>query len=360
MGKDIIKKVFFRFSIVLFWLSVISVFLFSPKIIKKCFYCQKSLHILTFPQMIDANYVHAFEKETGIKLHINYYENNDALLVKMRKAGGRGYDIIFPSDYAVEILAKEGLLKKIDKSRLSFFENIDKKFLNKYFDPDNSYSIPYVWEAYKIGVHKDFCKQNSFEPSWKLLFDEDFCCSHDAIGMNNNPREAILLAAFYLFGSIDNLDGEKIEEIKELLTKQKTWVEAYTDLRSDYLLSSQSCPLAVGTSGEIWHATRFNKDLDFLIPKEGTFVIIDSIALSSKSKHEDLAYTFINYLCAPEAISYHIEKYSLFPVIQNVTMSQYFAESMEKVWNEAEKIDFFRNVLTEEQLNTIWIELKSN
>jgi len=350
------KRACIKIGIVFFWLFLLTLFLFSPYV-TRLFRKKKSLNIFTFPQLIDAEYIHEFQKETGIELHISYYENNDELLVKMRTTGGRGYDIIIPSDYAVELLAKEGLLKKIDKSKLKFSKNIDKRFLNKYFDPENNYSIPYLWETYKIGINKNFYKNKYPVASWKLAFDQNY--APRCIVMANNPREAVLLAAFYLFGSIDNLDKEKIKKIRELLLKQKKWVEVYTDIRSDYLLLSQACPVAVGVSGEIWQATRFDKELDFLIPQEGTFMLIDSISLSVNSKKEDLAYKFINYLYKSEVVEHHAHKYSLFPVTTDVKLEKYFVESIERIWQEAKKIDFFRNVLSEEQLNNIWIELKS-
>jgi len=350
------KRVCIRIGIVCFWLFLLTLFLFSPRITRR-FRKEKSLNVLTFPELIDAEYVYSFQKKTGIKLYISYYENNDELLVKMHKTKGREYDIIIPSDYAIELLVKEGLLKKLDKSKLTFLKNIDERFLHKYFDPQNNYSIPYLWETYKIGISKNFYKNKSPVASWKLIFDPDH--APKCIVMANNPREAVLLAAFYLFGSIDNLDDTKIEKIRDLLIKQKKWVEVYTDIRPDCLLASEACPVAVGVSGEIWQITRFDQDLDFVIPQEGTFMLIDSIALTNYGDKEDLAYQFINYLYTPQVMGHHAHKYSLFPVTTDVQLDDYFVTSIARIWKEAKKIDFFRNVLSEGQLNSIWIELKS-
>jgi len=351
------RTLFVSFAIVLFWIFVMSVFLFSPHIVK-LFRKEKSLTIFTFPMLIDAQYLSKFEKETGIKLYISYYESNEELLVKMRETKGRGYDIVIPSDYAVEILTREQLLQKIDKRKLPFWDTIDQRFLGHYFDPENEYSIPYLWEVYQIGINKAYFKKGRPEASWGLVFDQEK--APKKIGMINNAREAILIAAFYLFGEIENITSERIEKIKKLLLKQKKWVEAYTDLRSDYLLLSGAVPVAVGMSGEIWHATRFEKNLDFLIPKEGTFMVIDNIGISARSKKQDLAHTFIQYLYTPEVMSHHADKYSVFPVTTNVTLSDYFICSMQKIWKEAKKLEFFRNVLSEKQLNEVWIELKAN
>jgi len=350
-------KIIVRFIIVCFWVAVISLLLFLPKL-STFFRTDKSITVFTFPMLLDADFLSNFEKETGIKLHISYYENNDELLVKMKESQGSEYDIIIPSDYAVELLIKEGLLKKIDKSKLTFLKTIDPIFMGQYFDPKNEYSIPYLWETYKIGIKSSFFKGKAPPASWRLIFDETV--APNKIGMINNAREAILIAAFYLFGSIDNLTKHKIEKVRQLLIKQKKWVEVYTDLRADYLLLSGMVSVAVGMSGEIWHATRFDNGLDFLIPQEGTFMVIDSIALPIKSSKDDLVYRFINYLYRSDIVAFHVDKYSLFPVTTNVTLSHYFISSMEKILNETKKLEFFRNVLSEEQLNEIWIELKAN
>jgi len=316
------------------------------------------LTIFTFPSLLDAEYLNKFEKETGIKLYISYYENNDELLVKLRETRGVGYDVVIPSDYTVELLIKEGLLQKIDRSKLAFFKHIDPKFLGKYFDPKNEYSIPYLWEVYKIGVSKNYFKNGSPEASWKIIFDEQYVPGK--IVMINNAREAVLLAAYYLFGTIDNLTDDHIKKIKELLVKQKKWVEVYTDLRSDYLLFSGTVSLAVGMSSEIWQATRFDKSIDYLIPKEGTFMIIDSVAIPAASKKTELIYQFFNFFYDPNVVKYHANKYSTFPVTTNVELDNYFVKSIERIWRESKKLTFFKNVLSEKQLNDVWIALKSH
>ena len=351
-----IKKIVIRVLFICFWIVILYLFLWSPYV-SQFFITQKSLNIYTFPQLIDANYVQRFEKETGIKLNISYYENNDELLVKMEKTGGQGFDIVIPSDYAVEKLKNRGLLKKLDKTKLEFLHRIDKKFLGNYFDSENNYSVPYSWETYKIGYNKKFYKDKKIEPSWNLLFEKSYA-PHCVI-MANNAREVVLLAALYLFGSIDNLDAEKIKKIKKLLIRQKEWVEVYTDMRCDYLLASETCPVAVGSSGEIWKATIHDKDLGFLIPKEGTFLLIDSIAVSAQSSKDSSIYKLINFLYQKEVMSHHVNEYSLFPTIKDADVTEYCKKSMAQVWEQAGKLEFFRSVLSDEQLNEIWIELKT-
>ena len=116
MKKIFIKKTFVYSLIICFWILILGLFLFSSHIFS-LFKRQKSITVFTYPLLIDAEYITRFEKQTGIKVYINYFESSDELLVKLKDSNTSDYDIIFPTDYTVEILAKKNLLRKIDKSK---------------------------------------------------------------------------------------------------------------------------------------------------------------------------------------------------------------------------------------------------
>lgn len=358
IGK-ILRMVSVRFFILVFWILIIIGFLFLPRVIKYVL-PEKSITIFTFPELIDVNFIQRFEQETGIAVHVSYYANNDELLVKMRQTKGVGYDIILPSDYLVESLIQEGLLQPIDKSKLPFWQDIYPKFLGHYFDASNTYSIPFFWAIYGIGYNKSFFGGHVPEATWKLLFDEKFVKYH--IGMINNPREAVLIAAYYLFGSIDNLDGKKLEQVKALLRKQKAWVEAYTDLRTDYLLMAHTAPVVAALSSEMVKSQQDDPDIDFLIPREGSFLVIDSIVLPKATKKLDLIYEFIKYLYRPEVLVHHANVFGFFPVIPpdkfSIPFSPYVRQSFYLI-DTPIHLDFFRNIVSIESLLDIWLGLKA-
>jgi spermidine/putrescine transport system substrate-binding protein len=91
-----------------------------------------------------------FERETGIRLHVSYYETNEELFSKLRATKGEGYDLVIPSDYVVELMIKEGLLQKIDRTKVHAWSELDPKLLSLYFDPHNDYTIPYFWAVYGL------------------------------------------------------------------------------------------------------------------------------------------------------------------------------------------------------------------
>lgn len=351
---QLFRTTLIRTFIIAFWIGIIFLFLFFPQFATR-FKKEKSLTIFTFPLLLDADYVSEFEQRTGIKLYIHYYENNDELLAKMRTTRQHGYDIIFPSGFSVEELIKEGRLKKIDKSRLNFLSLMNPKFFGLYFDPYNEYSIPILWEIYGLGYDKEFFRGNPPEASWRLIFDKKL--SPKRIGMSNTPREAVAVAARYLFGDIEQLNDEHVEQIKNLLIEQKRWVEVYADVRADDLLESKMCSVVVCHADNIW--TRGDFNLGFLVPKEGGFIGVDSFCLPKESNKDELVYQFINYLYEHDVMQHNVTKYALFPVVSNVTPLDEGKKLMEEALNNFDTFHFFKNVLPEKTLTNLWISLKA-
>ena len=340
-----------RFFIIIFWVFIIVLFLYIPRIINK-FHSTRSLSIFAWSSELDPVYLKQFEKETGIKLYISYYETNDELMSKMEATQGKGYDIIIPSDYILPKFIRRGFLKKIDKSRLNFFDNIDPRLLGHYFDPHNEYSIPYFWAAYGIGFDKAYFDGKEPEESWALVFDPKKMPSR--VGMTDNIREAISITAQYLFGNVEALkDPANLEKVKETLIEQKKRVEVYSEVRSEDMLLAKSCSVAVGLCTDIWRAARENSDIGFLIPKEGSFLNIDYIVIPESTDKDDLIYQFINYLYQPEVFDHHIEKYGLCPTLKTdeVQKSKNFCPPVE----EFKLLHFIKDTISKKKLNEVWL-----
>jgi spermidine/putrescine transport system substrate-binding protein len=225
---------------------------------------------------------------------MSYYSSNEELIVKMKATRGRGYDLIIPSDYAVKILIEDELLQPIDQDKLLFWKEINQNLLGHHFDQANTYSIPFEWEVFGFGIDKDFFSTRSLDPSWKLIFDKK---SIDyRIAMTNDPIEALLFGAFYLFEKTDPLSLPQIQEVKNLLTDQKQWVEAYASFRGDYFLATRNCPVVVASSSYIWKTMRQFPFVSFVTPKEGTFICIENLALPATTEKKLSMFFFLSAL----------------------------------------------------------------
>lgn len=346
-----IAKIILRSVICLFWTAMICMILMLPTI-GKHFFQEKSLTIFTWPLLLDPIYLKKFEKETGIKLYITYFENGSALLSKLAATKGAGYDIIIPDDHSLQMLIKQGLLKNIDKQKVPFFERLNSQLRATYADPENTYSVPYYWGIYGVG-YDALDSSNEIKNSWSLLFPP--ADKNIRVCMTDDPREAIMIAAQYLFGSIDALkDGQAREQVKQLLIEQKKSVDVYSLARSDNLLQSKSCNFGVIISPELWRLSRERPNFQMAIPQEGTFLIIDSFAIPKTTTKDDLIYQFINYVYQPTVIMHHTDMFGFCSPFTDVSVTgqEKFCPAVPE-----QKLDFFRDVISDQELNELWIEV---
>lgn len=340
-----------RLLILGFWIAAIVFFLMIPTILGY-FSTERSLTIFTPPALLDPIYLKKFEKETGIKIYLTYFENGPALLSKLAATKGRGYDVIIPDDHSLELLIKQGFVKPIDKSKLPFWDNLNPLLADNYYDPHNAFSIPYYWGVYGVGYDGQAFPQGLPSDSWALLFTQHACAK---VCMTDDPREAIMIAAQYLFGTIDALKDEQArEKVKQALIAQKPYVEVYTLSRSDNLLQTKSCALAAVMSPELLRLNRENPHIDMLIPKEGSFYIVDAIAIPKTTQKDAMIYQFLNFLYQEESILHHSNLYGFCSPLTSITVPDQEKFCPTK---HDKKFDFFRNVISDELINEIWIEV---
>ena len=175
-----------------------------------------------------------------------------------------------------------------------------------------------------------------------------------------DPRALILIAALYLFGHIQRLTTDEINKIKNLLIRQKSRVEIYTDSRSEYILASGVVPIVVGLSGDLLKVMRRFDTIDFIVPKEGGFAVIDSFAITASTTKDDLVYQFLNYLFRPDIVKKYVDKFDFFPSIKiDVEYDDRFVQLTEPTERLFENINFFKNVVSKDVLNDVLITLKS-
>ncbi|BCN31987.1 spermidine/putrescine ABC transporter substrate-binding protein [Anaeromicropila herbilytica] len=262
--------------------------------------CKKSdvgkngdVYVYNWGEYMDEDVIDIFEKETGIKVHYDFYVTNEDMYPKV-KTGAVDYDLICPSDYMIQRMIDEKLLAEINFDNVPNIKNIDKTYLDKSkeFDPENKYSVPYCWGTLGILYNKKMVK----EPidSWSVLFDKKY---KDNILMINSVRDAMGIALRYLGYSLNTTNKDEIKQAKELLIKQKELVQGYfVDEVRDKMIGNDAA-ISVIYSGEANFTKRENKDLEYVVPKEGSNVWIDSWVIPKNSKNKENAEKFLNFLC---------------------------------------------------------------
>lgn len=364
----LLKRIFLRILILTLWIGII----FSVLYISKYWpfnLTKKSINVFAWHGTLDSNFIQKFEQKTGIKVNLSYYESNEELLVKLSATKAVGYDLIVPGDYTVDILRKQGILKKIDKTKLNFWDKLNPLLLNKYYDKNNDYSIPAEWSIFGIGLDEKYFKDKNIpiEHSWKLVFEPSY--AKTKVIMSNDPLVTIPIAAIYLYGSLNDLTVEKLENIKNLLVNQKKFVLAYSDFRPEYYIATKNSPIALGASSYISKSVNSFDNISFFIPKEGTIITIESYAIPITTNKDDLVYEFLNFIFEPETVAFHFHEYGLFPTTIDVfdkleTDSKIKDLLMNLTQKDFEKFNFIRldllkKYITEQYLQDLWIRIKS-
>lgn len=275
------------------------------------------LNIYIWTNYLPREVIDGFEKKTGIKINVDTYDSNEAILEKLQ-SGVADYDIVVPSDYMMKILIPEGLVQTLDHARLPNFKNLDPRFLNQKYDPNNGHSIPYLWGTTGIGYDKQKIK----EPvdSWRALFD----ARHTGrILMLDDAREAFGAALRILGKSINETDPAVLRQAADMLKKQKALVRTYNSSDFANLLAAGDVDVAQGFNGEMAEVVANAPDrLAYGIPKEGGTLWIDNAALPKGARNLDAAYAFLDYVLEPEVaakivngVHYAGANHAAFPLI---------------------------------------------
>jgi spermidine/putrescine transport system substrate-binding protein len=258
---------------------------------------KKELFVYNWAYYVSDNTIPTFEKEFKVKVTYDNYSSNEEMQAKIQ-AGASSYDLIFPSDFMVNTMSKQNLLEELNMKNIPNFKNIDERFKNLEFDPGNKYSIPYFWGTTGIGYNSDKVKDKV--DSWSILWDEKY---KGRISMLDDIRGIFNPALKLLNCSINTTEPTKIEEAKQMLLKQKPLVKAYTsDTYVDFLKSGDIW-LSQGFSGDVYQASKVNKMIKYVIPKEGTDIWIDNMCIPKGAKNKEIAEKYINYILRPEVIA---------------------------------------------------------
>lgn len=346
-----------RVLIISVWIFLLACFLYGPKFSSTS---KDSINVFTWGGVLNEEIIQSFEKKTGIRVNINNYSSNEELIMKLKATEGQGYDLVIPSDYAVSILVKNQLIKELDRKQLPFFNQLLPGLLGHFFDPENHYSIPLSWEVYGLGIDRDFFTK-SFTPSWNMIFDPKVVNYH--IVMVNDPIEAIEIAGFYLYGSTSSLSKNQAEKVKDLLIQQKPWVVAYASSRADYFLATKNSPLAVASSSYIFRSKRNFSFIDFVVPKEGSFISIENLCIPKTCNKDAPVYQFINHLYQRESIRAYWDSFRFFPALDDKQDLDFDPQADKIFYGLAEdfkKYHFFRNLLPQQKMRDIWVEVKVN
>lgn len=257
-----------------------------------------TLNLYNWSEYMPQEILDGFESETGI--HVNYvtFDSNEAMYAKLKLLDDSSqYDLAVPSTYYVEKMANEGMLQEIDKSKLSNFNNLDTSFINTKVDPENKYSIPYMWGSTGLAINGDAVDPKRVN-SWADLWQPEY---KGQVMLTNDMREVFGMALTTLGYSGNSKNPEEIKAAYDKLTSLMPNVKTFNSdaARMPYIEGETNV-------GMIWNgeAVMANDEgltsLVYKYPSEGAILWMDNFVIPKSAQHADAAHQFIDYILRPE------------------------------------------------------------
>lgn len=269
---------------------------------------EKVLNIYNWPDYITETMIADFEKEYGVKVNYDTFENNEALHAKL-VAGNSGYDIVVPTAGFAKKQIDGGLYQAIDKSKLTNYGNLDADFMSKIagVDPENKHLIPWGWGFTTVGINKQKVDKALGdlpmpENAWDLVFDPKYSSKLRSCGIAylDSPSEILPVALHYVGKPAYSENPEDFKLAQAMLMKVRKDVRLFSSTMIDDIASGKAC-VFIGWSGDINIAadrvkeTGGKDEIVPLLPTTGGLVFIDTMAIPKDAKHVNNAHVFIDF-----------------------------------------------------------------
>lgn len=261
-----------------------------------------TLTVYNWGDYIDPELLKRFKKETGVKVIYETFDSNEAMMTKIEQ-GGTTYDIAIPSEYMIDKMRQEKLLIPLDHSKLPNLKNIDERFMDLPFDPENKYSIPYFWGTVGIVYNKKMLKDKEIT-SWNDLWDKDL---KNEILLMDSAREVIGMGLNSLGYSLNDTNKDHLIEANKKLDTLTPNVKAITGDENRMLLQNQEASIGLVWSGVASEIMFENEDLEYVVPKEGSNLWFDNMVIPKTAKNIEAAHQFINFMLDPKVAAQNTE-----------------------------------------------------
>lgn len=270
--------------------------LFSILINQSIFAAKNTVNVYAWAEEIPNKIIAQFEKETGIKVNYTAYDSNEVMYAKLRTNKNSGYDLVEPSSYFIERMQHQDMLEKLDKNKLPNFTHLDPFFTNQAYDPQSTYSVPFVWGITGIFINKDFYSETDVS-DWRDLFDKKYL---NQLMLLDEAREVFSMAFLMLGYSINDRNPDHIQKayfkIKELMPN----VRLFNSDAVNSILIDEDATVGMAWNGDLYNSSLENPKLRFVIPRGGFEIWVDNFVILKNAPHRDNAYQFLNFLMRPD------------------------------------------------------------
>lgn len=252
-----------------------------------------------------------FQKQTGITVHASYFDNNETLETRLL-AGHSGFDIVVPTASYFERQIKAGVYLTLDKSKLPNLINMDSELMAKaaLYDPDNAHGVIYAYGTIGLGYNEKMLEAllpGAPFDSWRLVFDPAVASKIGKCGISvlDSPAEMLRLVLTYLGRDPNSHDPEDLARVEATLGNVRPYIRNINSSQYIEALANGDLCVAIGYNGDVLQARNRARDagkgveIRYRVPKEGSVLWFDMMAIPKDAPDSDSAYAFMNYAMAP-------------------------------------------------------------
>jgi spermidine/putrescine transport system substrate-binding protein len=273
------------------WLTLTAAMLFSVSAI-----AEEKVVLYNWADYIPDSVLRAFTKETGIKVEVATFDSNETMFAKLQLVNGKGYDLAVPTTFFVERMKRADLIQPIDKSKLKNLGNLDPALLNQEYDPENKFSIPYLWGSTAVAVNTDEMDPAEIT-TWKDLWKPEF---KDKLLLIDDVRD-IFLMGLKVKGFKNNTTNEdEIRQAYEALVELLPNVKLFLSDSPKGPLIQGNVPMGVMWNGEAYMAQVELGTVEYVYPKDGVTLWVDSFVIPKGAENVENAHKFIDFILRPE------------------------------------------------------------
>jgi putrescine transport system substrate-binding protein len=273
------------------------------------------LNLYIWSDYLAADTLSNFEKQTGIKVHVAYFDTNETLETKLL-AGSSGYDVVVPTASYFERQIKAGVYLTLDKSKLPNLKNMDPQLMAKValHDPGNAHGIIYTWGTNGIGYNEKMVRElmpDAPLDSWRMVFDPAVASKVAKCGISvlDSPAEMLRAVYSYLGKDANSQSPNDLVQAEAVLTKIRPFIRNINSSEYIEALANGDLCIAVGYNGDVMQARdrarEANKGIEvkYYVPKEGSILWFDMLAIPKDAPDPDSAYAYLNYIMTPQVIA---------------------------------------------------------
>ena len=263
---------------------------------------QNELNVYSYADTLDREVCYEFERKTGMRINLKFYDSPGEFMAEMQAREGKGYDVVVGNDYICQKLIRSNLLAPLNSARISNTSFVDRRLLARYFDPSNTYTLPFAWSVYGIAFDKRIIPELEQGVSWDIVFHPWRYQYRAAltIAMPDEQVETAFLGSVFLQQSTLNIN-EIIPALEHLFIQHKPWVESYITGNYSYYLAGRIAPILVCEAAFIREIVEKQPaDFGFIIPEEGSLLSLLSLGIARPSKRKVAAHQFINFMLSQQ------------------------------------------------------------